>query len=59
MANIFKNTRFLIALSVICGITSLVLGGISLYYGEYIIGAILWFNIFICFINYKGWKKRL
>jgi len=49
-------------LSIVCGIASLVLGGISLYYNlyykEYIIGGALIFNIFICFINYKGWQKK-
>ena len=54
MSNIFKNTRFMMGLSIVCGIASLVLGGISLYYKEYIIGGALIFNIFICFINYKG-----
>ena len=57
MPNIFKNTRFMMGLSIVCGIASLVLGGISLYYKEYIIGGALIFNIFICFINYKGWQK--
>ena len=58
MSNIFKNTRFMMGLSIVCGIASLVLGGISLYYKEYIIGGALIFNIFICFINYKGWQKK-
>ena len=52
------NTRFMMGLSIVCGIASLVLGGISLYYKEYIIGGALIFNIFICFINYKGWQKK-
>lgn len=46
MSNIFKNTRFMMGLSIVCGIASLVLGGISLYYKEYIIGGALIFNIF-------------
>lgn len=41
MSNIFKNTRFMMGLSIVCGIASLVLGGISLYYKEYIIGGAL------------------
>lgn len=40
MPNIFKNTRFMMGLSIVCGIASLVLGGISLYYKEYIIGGL-------------------
>ena len=53
MSNIFKNTRFMMGLSIVCGIASLVLGGISLYYKEYIIGGALIFNIFICFLPYS------
>lgn len=57
--NIFKNTRFLMGLSVVCGLASLTLGVTSLYYKEYTIGGILLFNIVICFINFKSWQKRL
>lgn len=57
--NIFKNTRFLMGLSVTCGLASLALGVTSMYYKEYTIGGILLFNIVICLINFKSWQKRL
>ena len=58
MSIIFMNSGFMMGLFFVCGISRLVLGGISLYYKEYIIGGALIFNIFICFINYKGWQKK-
>ena len=58
MANIFKNARLMMWLSVALGAVSLVVGGIGLYYKEYVIGAALLFNVFICFTNYLGWKKK-
>ena len=58
MANICPTTRCMMWPAIVRGIASLVLGGISLYYKEYIIGGALIFNIFICFINYKGWQKK-
>lgn len=57
--SIFKNKRFLMGLSIVCGLASLILGVTCLYYKEYTIGGILLFNIFICFVNYKGWQKGL
>ena len=58
MPNPFKNYRFMMNVSIICGIISLVLGLTSLYLKEYIIGGALIFNIIICFANYKSWQNK-
>lgn len=58
MPNIFKNIRLMMRLSIACGLMSLIMGIVSIYFKEYIIGGILLFNIFICFINYKSWQKN-
>ena len=58
MANPFKNNHFWKWFSVACGIISLAIGGVCLYRKEYVIGAALLFNVFICYTNYMGWKKK-
>lgn len=58
MANPFKNARLMMIVSVLAGFLSLILGVIGLYYKEYIIGGILIFNIFICFVNFKSWQNK-
>ena len=58
MSNIFQKHRFIKGLSIVCGIASLVIGALFIYYKEYIIGAALLFNVFICYKNFRGWQKK-
>lgn len=59
MTNIFKNNRFMMGLSIVCGVASLAISAICLYYKEYIIGGALLLNIFICYKNFRGWQKKI
>lgn len=58
MANPFKNPRFMMALSILLGVASAGIAAYGLYKKEYVIGAALLFNVFICFTNYRAWKNR-
>lgn len=58
MANPFKNPRFMMTLSILLGIASASIAAYGLYKKEYVIGAALLFNVFICFTNYRAWKNR-
>lgn len=58
MANPFKNPRFMMTLSILLGIASAGIATYGLYKKEYVIGAALLFNVFICFTNYRAWKNR-
>lgn len=59
MANVFKSPRFMMLLSILLGVASVGIAAYSLYKEEYVIGAALLFNVFICYTNYKAWKSRL
>lgn len=48
----------MMTLSILLGIASAGIAAYGLYKKEYVIGAALLFNVFICFTNYRAWKNR-